>query len=67
LYRQHLDIGTVGEYLEILEEPMAGHEDVLWPDNEAFFDTLRKTLTVVCPSSESTSPTTGTGRTLLAN
>ena len=66
LHRRHLDTESLAEYLDTLAEPMTGHEDILWPDNDAFFGILGRILADVCPSFETTSPTAGTGRTLLA-
>ncbi len=66
LHRQRLDARTLGEYLEILKEPMARHKDILWPNNEAFFGTLRRTLGGVCSSFEQTPRTADLGRKLRA-
>ena len=65
LHRRRLDTRALGEYLEALEEPMVRHNDILWPDNEALFSILRKTLAGVCSSFEETSGTADMGRTLL--
>jgi uncharacterized protein (TIGR00661 family) len=66
LHRQCLDTETLGEYLEALEGPMVGHEGVLWPNNEALFSSLRKTLGEVCSSFDEASPAVNMGQTRLA-
>ncbi len=47
LNRSRLDAPTLEEYLNWTETPMADHEDVLRPDNEAFFDILERTIRTV--------------------
>lgn len=44
LHQDQLDGETIEEYLDWIETPMADHEDVLWPDNNAFFDILEQTI-----------------------
>jgi uncharacterized protein (TIGR00661 family) len=67
LHCERFDAATVGEYLEVLDEPVTEHPDILWPDNEALFSTLQRTLAAVCPSFEKTSPNVDMGLTLLAS
>jgi uncharacterized protein (TIGR00661 family) len=66
LHRRRLDTRTLGEYLEDLQEPMVRHKDILWPNNEVLFRTLRQMLGAVCSCFEETSPTVNLGQTLLA-
>jgi len=67
LRRRCLDAETLSEYLEFTAEPIVEHPDLLWPDNEALFGTLRRTLAEVCSSFPKASPAAQTGRTLLAS
>ena len=39
-----LDAGILAEYLDTVDEPIADHSDILWPDNRAFFDILHRAL-----------------------
>jgi uncharacterized protein (TIGR00661 family) len=67
LHRERLDTPTVGEYLDVLDEPVTEHPDILWPDNEALFSTLHQTLAAVCPSFAGAAPTDHTSPALLAS
>jgi uncharacterized protein (TIGR00661 family) len=44
LQRTCLDAGTLAEYLDAIDEPIANHSDILWPDNRGFFSILHQTL-----------------------
>ncbi len=47
LHRDRLDPPALAEFLTSLDAPMADHADVLWPDNEAFFRILERTIQTV--------------------
>lgn len=59
LHRRQLDIRSLGEYLDILAEPVANHPDILRPDNRAFFDILEQRLAEVSPAFVHEPQTTG--------
>jgi uncharacterized protein (TIGR00661 family) len=50
LYREQLDVETIGEYLEFVQDPVPDHDDILWPDNDGFFRILEHRLADVCPA-----------------
>lgn len=44
LHRSRLDADTLAEYLAWSERPVAEHADLLWPENEGFFQILDGTI-----------------------
>jgi uncharacterized protein (TIGR00661 family) len=49
LAREQFNAIALAQYLERVTDPIADHPDILWPDNDAFFRTLERTLAEVCP------------------
>jgi uncharacterized protein (TIGR00661 family) len=47
LHRDRLDGPTLAEYLDWARTPIADREDILWPDNESFFEVLDGTIEMV--------------------
>jgi uncharacterized protein (TIGR00661 family) len=50
LHRERLDVETLGQYLDCLEDPVPDSDEILWPDNDRFFRILEQRLGDVCPA-----------------
>jgi len=44
LNRASLNAETLTEYLDAVDTPIADNENIVWPDNQAFFQILARTL-----------------------
>jgi len=44
LFRRKLTTGALAEYLALADQPMPDHPDILWPDNDRFFQILGRTI-----------------------
>lgn len=44
LFPKQLNVNAMAQYLAMADQPMSSHPDIIWPDNESFFQVLAQTI-----------------------